>query len=42
MGAVGEVGGVDDEAVSEGEGLVWRTHDGVTGIRRSLNGKIEG
>ena len=28
--AVGEVGGVHDEAVFEGEGLVWRTHDCVT------------
>lgn len=40
--AVWEVGRVDDEAVFEGEGLVRRTHDGVTGMHRlSLTGSIE-
>lgn len=29
--AVGKVGRVHDEAVFEGEDLVWRAHDGVAG-----------
>lgn len=36
MDAVGEIGRVDDEAVFEGEGLVWRAHNGVAEVYGSL------
>lgn len=41
MHAVGKVGRVDDEAVFEGEELVGRTHDGITGMQRSFSGAIQ-